>query len=160
MVRNLLRKSGYACRIYLCGSLLAEYAQSTLKDIGIKVDINDTTDCGPYIESGDFDIYQWSFTTAPTGDPEYFFTSAVTGRKNNGKYENADVTELVETLHKTFDKEEREKLAVEIQQKILDDDAMFFISHLNMGIVTKSNVKGMAAHPCDYYEISADLDIE
>ena len=139
---------------------LAEYAQSTLKDIGIKVDINDTTDCGPYIESGDFDIYQWSFTTAPTGDPEYFFTSAVTGRKNNGKYENADVTELVETLHKTFDKEEREKLAVEIQQKILDDDAMFFISHLNMGIVTKSNVKGMAAHPCDYYEISADLDIE
>ena len=29
-----------------------------------------------------------------------------------------------------------------------------------MGIVTKSNVKGMAAHPCDYYEITAELDVE
>ena len=26
--------------------------------------------------------------------------------------------------------------------------------------VTKSNVTGMAAHPCDYYEITADLDVE
>ena len=50
--------------------------------------------------------------------------------------------------------------AVELQQDILDDDAFFFVSHLNMGIVTKSNVKGMAAHPCDYYEITADLDVE
>ena len=28
-----------------------------------------------------------------------------------------------------------------------------------MGIVTKSNVTGLEAHPCDYYEITADLDI-
>ena len=45
------------------------------------------------------------------------------------------------------------------QQQILDDDAFFFVSHLNMGIVTKSNVTGLEAHPCDYYEITADLDI-
>ena len=47
-----------------------------------------------------------------------------------------------------------------LQQKILDDDAYFFVSHLNMGIVTKANVTGMAAHPCDYYEITADLDVQ
>ena len=45
------------------------------------------------------------------------------------------------------------------QQQILDDDAFFFVSHLNMGIVTKSNVTGLEAHPCDYYEITADLDV-
>ena len=55
---------------------------------------------------------------------------------------------------------ERSALAVELQQKILDDDAMFFVSHLNMGIVTKSDVTGIAAHPCDYYEITAELDVE
>ena len=49
---------------------------------------------------------------------------------------------------------------MELQQKILDDDAMFFVSHLNMGIVTKSDVTGIAAHPCDYYEITAELDVE
>ena len=48
---------------------------------------------------------------------------------------------------------------MQLQQKILDDCSFFFVAHLNMGIVTKSNVTGMAAHPCDYYEITADLDI-
>ena len=69
-------------------------------------------------------------------------------------------SKLTEQLHQTFDKDERAKLAVKLQQDILDDDAFFFVSHLNMGIVTKSNVTGMAAHPCDYYEITADLDVE
>ena len=49
---------------------------------------------------------------------------------------------------------------MELQQDILDDDAFFCVSHLNMGIVTKSNVKGMVAHPCDYYEITADLEVK
>ena len=76
------------------------------------------------------------------------------------QYQNEEVTKLTEKLHQTFDKDERGKIAVELQQDILDDDAFFFVSHLNMGIVTKSNVTGMAAHPCDYYEITADLDVE
>ena len=139
---------------------LAEYAQATLKDIGIDVQVNNTSDHRTFAENGDFDVYVSSTTTAPTGDPEYFFTSTVVGSKNYGKYQNDEVTKLTEKLHQTFDKDERGKLAVELQQDILDDDAFFFVSHLNMGIVTKSNVKGMAAHPCDYYEITADLDVE
>ena len=139
---------------------LAEYAQATLKDIGVDVQVNNTSDHKTFAENGDFDVYVSSTTTAPTGDPEYFFTSTVVGSKNYGKYQNDEVTKLTEKLHQTFDKDERGKLAVELQQDILDDDAFFFVSHLNMGIVTKSNVKGMAAHPCDYYEITADLDVE
>ena len=54
-----------------------------------------------------------------------------------------EVTALTEKLHQAFEPEERAKLATELQQKILDDDGFFFVSHLNMGIVTKSNVKGM-----------------
>lgn len=139
---------------------LAEYAQATLKEIGIDVVVNNTADHRTFAGEGDFDVYVSSTTTAPTGDPEYFFTSTVVGSKNYGKYNNPEVTALVETLHQTFEKEERGNLAVELQQKILDDDAFFFVSHLNMGIVTKANVTGMAAHPCDYYEITADLNVE
>lgn len=139
---------------------LAEYAQATLKEIGIDVVVNNTSDHMTYAADGDFDVYVSSTTTAPTGDPEYFFTSTVVGPKNYGKYENKEVTALTEKLHQTFEPEERAKLAIELQQKILDDDAFFFVSHLNMGIVTKSNVKGIAAHPSDYYEITADLDVE
>lgn len=139
---------------------LAEYAQATLKEIGIDVVVNNTSDHMTYAADGNFAVYVSSTTTAPTGDPEYFFTSTVVGPKNYGKYENKEVTALTEKLHQAFEPEERAKLATELQQKILDDDGFFFVSHLNMGIVTKSNVKGMAAHPCDYYEITADLDVE
>lgn len=140
--------------------LLATYAQDTLKQIGIEVDINNTSDHRTYAGDGDFDLYVSSTTTAPTGDPEYFFTSTVVGAKNYGDYQNDEVTALVEELHQTFDQEKRGELAVELQQKILDDCSFFFVAHLNMGIVTKSNVTGMAAHPCDYYEITAELDVQ
>ena len=138
---------------------LAEYAQATLKEIGIDLQVNNTSDHRTYAENGDFDVYVSSTTTAPTGDPEYFFTSTVTGAKNYGNYQNEEVTKLTDQLHQTFDKEKRGELAVKLQQQILDDDAFFFVSYLNMGIVTKSNVTGLEAHPCDYYEITADLDV-
>lgn len=140
--------------------LLATYAQETLKNIGVDVQINNTADHRTYAGDGDFDLYLSSTTTAPTGDPEYFFTSTVVGSKNYGNYQNDEVTALVDELHTTFDKEKRGELAIQLQQKILDDCAFFFVAHLNMGIVTKANVTGMAAHPCDYYEITADLDIQ
>ena len=83
----------------------------------------------------------------------------MTGSKNYEIIRMAS-NETDEQLNELFDTDERGKLAVELQQKILDDDAYFFVSHLNMGIVTKANVTGMAAHPCDYYEITADLDVQ
>ena len=141
---------------------LAEYAQATLKEIGIEVNVNNTPDHRTYAKDGSFDLYVSSTTTAPTGDPEYFFTSTVasTAAKNYGKYQNPDLDALVNELHVCADPVKRGELAVEAQQMILDDAAFFFVSHLNMGIVTKSNVSGIEAHPCDYYEITADLNIE
>ena len=124
------------------------------------MDINNTSDHRKYAEEGEFDLYVSSTTTAPTGDPEYFFTSTVTGSKNYGNYQDDEVTAMVDELHQTFDQKKREELALKLQQKILDDNAFFFVAHLNMGIVTKSNVSGIAAHPCDYYEITKELDVQ
>ena len=44
-----------------------------------------------------------------------------------------------------------------MQQTILDDNAFVFCSHLKMSMISKSSVKGLTAHPCDFYEITADL---
>ena len=41
----------------------------------------------------------------------------------------------------------------------LDDNAYVFCSHLKMSMIMQSNVTGLVAHPCDYYELTADLDI-
>lgn len=141
---------------------LAEYAQATLKDIGIEVDVNCTQDHLSILETGAYDVYVSSLTTAPTGDPEYFFTTCAleNSAKNRSNHKIDEVETLYKELHQEFDKEKRGALAVSMQQAMLDESAVFFVSHLNMGIVTKANVTGMAAHPCDYYEITAQLNVE
>lgn len=141
---------------------LAEYAQATLKEIGIDVDVNCTQDHLSVLETGAYDVYVSSLTTAPTGDPEYFFASTCleNSAKNRSHHKIEEVETLFGQLHQEFDKEKRGELAVQMQQAILDESAMFFVSHLNMGIVTTSGVTGMEAHPCDYYEITAELNVE
>lgn len=57
----------------------------------------------------------------------------------------------------TFDTERRGELAVEMQQTLLDDDAFVFCSHLQMSMISQSDVVGLVAHPCDFYEITVDL---
>lgn len=143
--------------------LLAESAQANLKDIGINVQLNVTADHGTIVsEPTGWDVYAAAFVTAGIGDPMYFFSTHCLSdsTKNRGAYSNAKLEELAQEMNNTFDVDERNDLAVQMQQTILDDDAFVFCSFLRMSIITKSNVTGLTAHPCDYYEITADLDVE
>ncbi len=142
--------------------LLAESAQATLKAIGIEVKVNNTENTQDFLDKGDWDIFASAFVTAPTGDPEYFFTTHCLkeSAKNRGKYYNEELEALETQLHEEFDPEKRSDYAVKMQQIILDDCGFIFASHLKMSFVMKSNVTGFKAHPSDYYEITADLDYE
>lgn len=142
--------------------LLAESAQSTLKDIGINVEINNTADHNSIRTDTDaWDIYVSAIVTAPTGDPEYFFTYCCLddSTQNVGYYHSDKLEELAAQMSQTFDTEKRGELAVQMQQTILDDNAYVFCSHLRMSMIAKASVTGLVAHPCDYYEITVDLDI-
>ena len=57
-----------------------------------------------------------------------------------------------------FDAEERARLAVQMQQAILDDNGYVFCSFLQMSQISRANVTGYNAHACDYYQVTADLD--
>ncbi len=142
--------------------LLAESAQASLKEIGIEVDINNTANRREFLaDMTSWDIYASAMVTAPSGDPQYFFTSCCMPEMsyNFGAYENEEVTALIEQLSTEFDTDKRGEIAVELQQKILDDNAYIFCSFLQMNMISKSNVTGYTAHACDYYEVTADLDI-
>ncbi len=52
----------------------------------------------------------------------------------------------------------RGELAIQMQQTILDDNAFVFCSHLRMSMISRAGVTGLIAHPCDFYEITAELD--
>ena len=142
--------------------LLAESAQASLKEIGIDVDINCTANRREFLaDMGSWDIYASALVTAPSGDPQYFFTtSCVPGMSYNfGAYDNPEVTALIEQLSREFDPAKRGEMAVTLQQMILDDNAYVFCSFLQMNMISKENVQNYTAHACDYYQVTADLDI-
>ena len=143
--------------------LLAEAAQAMLGEIGFRVEIINTADHNRLrSDSSAWDIYVSAMVTAPTGDPEYFFTYHCldSSDSNDGHYHSDRLEELAEEMARTFDVQRREELAVEMQQTILDDNAYVFCSHLRMSMIAKAGVIGLTAHPCDYYEITVDLDYE
>lgn len=78
---------------------------------------------------------------------------------NSGHYHNERVEELTRQLRGEFDPAARSRLAVQISQQLLDDNAFIYASHLKMSFVMKSNIKGFTAHPSDYYEITSDLEV-
>lgn len=141
--------------------LLAESVQASFKEVGIDVVVNATDSYKDFLKTGDFDVFANASVTAPTGDPEYYFTTQVIDGSdyNRGHYHNDQVESLVAQLREEFDTEKRGDLAVQIAQQVLDDHAYIYASHLKMSFVMKSGVTGFTAHPSDYYEITADLDI-
>ena len=140
--------------------LLAEAAQANLKLIGIDLKVNATDNYKTFLKNGEYDIFSKAIVTAPTGDPEYYFTShIVEGAVDNaGNYNSAAITQLENELHNTFGAAERSNIAIRMMQQVLDDCALFYASHLKMSFVMKPNVEGFTAHPSDYYEIRPELE--
>lgn len=142
--------------------LLAESVQATLKEIGISVVINSTADHKSFLtDPAAWDVYAGAMVTAPTGDPEYFFTSCCLdgAAANRGNYHSDTLETLAAQMVTEFDPLQRAELAVMMQQTVLEDHAYVFCSHLQMSMISRSYVTGLTAHPCDYYEISVDLDV-
>ncbi len=143
--------------------LLAESAQAELKKIGIDVEVNNTKNHNKIRKDpAGWDVYASAMVTAPTGDPEYFFTSCTLDSSpvNNGRFHSDKLEGLAKELAGEFDPAKRASLAVEMQQAILDDNGYVFCSFLQMSLISKKNVVGYDAHPCDYYQVTADLDIK
>ena len=140
--------------------LLAESAQASLKKIGVKLNVNATDNFKTFLKAGDYDIFSKAIVTAPTGDPEYYFTGhIVAGAVDNaGFYDSNEISALENELHNTFGAANRSALAIKMSQQILDDCALVYASHLRMSFVMKPNIEGFRAHPSDYYEITAELD--
>ena len=140
--------------------LLAETVQDSLKKIGIKLNVNATDNYKTFLKNGEYDIFSKAIVTAPTGDPEYYFTShIVPGAVDNaGFYDSPEISQLENELHNTFGAKNRSDIAIKMTQKVLDDCALFYASHLKMSFVMKKNIEGFTAHPSDYYEIRPELD--
>ncbi len=142
--------------------LLAESAQASLREIGIKVNIDDR-ESNNVIEDvpKDFDISSWALVTAPYTDGITFFNEFLTNYGIHGwsGAEHDAFMELYNTAAQETDSAKRAQYSVQLQQMLIDNSVLCVVSHNTMNIVTKSGVTGLAPHPSDYYEITADLDM-
>lgn len=142
--------------------LLAEAVQADLKKIGIAATVNATDNFRDFRDNGEFDLYANAFVTAPTGDPEYYF-SAHFGKNapaNFGYYQNEKLMAMLTELETAYGAYKRADLAVSMEQMLMDDLPYAYIAHLRMSLLMKSNVYGLKAHPSDYYEITPELGKE
>ena len=138
--------------------LYAQAMEDAFSEIGIGLEI----DAGAYDavvekqESGDFDLMMISMTMCPTGDPQYFADLALKtdGSTNYGHYSNTEVDKLIEQLDDEFDTDKRNELAVEIQQKVMDDAGYIVIGHSKFTNVMKKNVENCPTNPSEYYAIN------
>lgn len=135
----------------------AQALQSALQDLGIDVSYEQFDSVDSACKAGDFDICAYACVTTPTGDPQSYLNSiaGIGGNMNYGKYDNAEVQDLLAQLAVEFDTNKRAELATEIQQIITSDSSYCFMFHLNMFMVTKAGVTGMTQSPVDYYQITA-----
>lgn len=140
--------------------LLAEAAQSWLKETGIRLEINPTDGYAAFLRRGEWDIYAKAFVTAPTGDAQYYFTTHLgSSPYNKGGYRSPEAEALTQELAGEFDPARRAELARQISRRLTEDCAFIYIAHLKMPLVMREGVHNLNAHPCDYYEITKDLEI-
>ncbi|MCI9576642.1 MAG: ABC transporter substrate-binding protein [Clostridiales bacterium] len=145
--------------------LLAQAFQSDMKDIGIDVELN-IGETGPdqdalKKDSIQWDINVWQMVTAPNGDPLYMIDSAV-GRDGyyatGGTENDTELQGYIDALRKETDTAKRAELAVQAQQKAIDEGYLIVAFHKEQSLAMKKGVTGLSQHPTDQHEINVDTD--
>lgn len=144
------------------GETLSQAIQADLKNIGIEVELIQSENLSDIRKAGTFDMYYNGSNAAPTGDPQAYLslTYKTAGSSNYSYYSSEKMDNLVSKLNSTFVIEDRQKLAQEASQILLDDAVNLFVSYTPSNIVGSTKVKNFKAHPADYYLMNKDITIE
>ena len=143
-------------------NIIAQSMQSEAKKIGIKIKLNQVENVNDIKAAGTFDLCSANDSSAPTGDPEIFIQQRYLsiGSSNTGRYKNPNLDNLIQQFSTTYDLKQRQQLAIQASEMILDDAANIYVSYVPLNTVTSSKVKGAICHPVDYYMITKDIDLK
>ncbi len=96
-------------------------------------------------------------------DPYYFIDTVLLtlgGYRASAGFESGEVSELIAKLQVETDSPERARLANEIVQLAIDDNAIGCVGLFNNITVSAKNVSGIdETSPFDFYRIDADTDM-
>lgn len=155
----------YTCTNYERFVQEADDLHSKLAEAGIKLNIVPTDyflEDAETFAADDPDMCFDSCAMAPTGNQAYFanIQFATNGSSNFGKYSNAEVDALIALLDKTLDQTQRDQLARQIAQQVLNDTSFIFFANPDACVIARQGVTGLDAAPSEYYFVTVDADIE
>ncbi len=142
---------------------LAVLIQEQLREIGIDSEIRVEEDPdSTYIAHADFDLALYCMIADKSGDPLYFIDSTLSDGAyfNVAGFSDAKCQEMIEALRSETDTDERARLANEIVQIAIDDNAFGYVGLFNNTTVLRPGVSGFAEDvPFDFYGIDANTDM-
>ena len=155
----------YTCTNYERFVQEADDLHSKLAEAGIKLNIVPTDyflEDAETFAADDPDMCFDSCAMAPTGNQAYFanIQFATNGSSNFGKYSNPEVDDLISMLNKTLDTSERNQLARQIAQQVLNDTSFIFFANPDACVIARQGVTGLDAAPSEHYFVTVDADIE
>lgn len=143
-------------------TVMAEVIQSALLEEGMKVTIRQVENIDDTLANEEWDLSMYSMLTAHTGDPQYFLEVFYLSNSpaNLSKYTSDHVDQMIHELSQKSDIEERNGLAISIQEKISEDIPQSFIVFPNTVFAIKKELKGFIANPIEYYYNNAEVSFQ
>lgn len=141
----------------------AEIIASQLENIGITatVKILESAALTENAVAGTYDLSFAAWSTAPTGDPDYFLSSHYLSAGNYAskwlRYSNPEVDKLILKARTEPDEEKRAELYNNIQVKIQEDAVILPVFYANEIYALSSGIEGFVIYPNEYTIITKDI---
>ena len=137
-----------------------ESIQNMAKAAGIKIDLV-PVDSMPELNENSFEIGLKNWQSLSTGDPQWMLDNMYKtgGTSNSAQYSNPELDALCDELTGAFDAEERQRITIEAEKKILEDCVNIMLFTKNNFVMTDNTVKNVDIFPIDYYFLTNKIDV-
>lgn len=136
--------------------------QAQYREIGLGLEVFQVENYSDIAQNGEFDMLWERWTSAPSGDPQYFFDASYkTGSAGNyGDYSNAEFDKICDELNLTADKPKREALGKEGSELLIEDVASLFMYYQEGNVVMNKNLTGVYRFVSEIYYIDDRIGIK
>lgn len=131
--------------------MMSEIIQSQLSEVGINVQIEileNATYLDQIVEGG-FDAFLCN-SVGSSADPGEALKSFISTRptwSNTTRYQNEELTAMIEKGQQTIDEEEKYDIFLEAQKIVADECPWVFLVHNEVTFAARNTVTGMTAYP-------------
>lgn len=133
---------------------IAEVLKDQLGKVGIKVSINvlDSTTILDYAKAGKVDLTLMSRSTFYYNDPDSWASDFLPGTsyEHYTNYAPKDLEDLIQTGRATTDDDERKKIYDKMQERILEDIPVAYITYSSHVTAVGSDINGYREHPTEF----------